>query len=236
MALHPARHALVVARREVHAIPRRRVRDALAARCIPDGRVRHTRDLPALEPWVRVLDLGDALELLVRRPLHAFVRRLRAAIQLHDAVQHAVVVHRPPRAGKRLAVPEVVAAQDVPSPARSGRQIEGLDHVAPPVLRPQLLRVRVHARLVRRHQIRLRAKIFKKLPLENVPRALQPCRAQLRGQLAQLGDILRLRLHQRAVVRHQRLDEAVVLRPLGIFEAAIHEQALEVSVRRSAGV
>ena len=80
MALHPARDALVVALCEIHAVPCRCLLDALAAARVPDCRVCNACDILSLEPWVLPLDLRDLLELLVRCPLHALVRRLRAAV------------------------------------------------------------------------------------------------------------------------------------------------------------
>ena len=217
MALHPARDALVVARRKIHAVPRRRLRHAFPARGVPDRRVRHARDLPALEPRMLRLNPPDLGKLPVRRPLDALVRHPRASVKLQNAVDHAVVIDRPPRTGKRLSIPEVIAPADRPPLVRRKR----LDHVRPlPVL------------IVFRHV----AEVLKKLPLIHVPRPIQPRLAQLRRQRFQLLQILRLLPHQRPVVRHQSLHKAVILRLLSRLEPAVDEQPFKISVPRPAGV
>ena len=182
MALHPARDALVVARRKIHAVPRRRLRHAFPARGVPDRRVRHARDLPALEPRMLRLNPPDLGKLPVRRPLDALVRRPRAAVELQDPVEDPVIVDRPPRTGKRLSVPEVIAPADRPPLVRRER----LNDMRPPPV-PVVLR---HV-----------PEVLKKLPLIHVPRPVQPRLAQLRRQRFQLLQILTNRSITASLVR-----------------------------------
>ena len=175
MALHPPRDPLVVAGRKIHAVPRRRLCHALPARRVPDRRIRHTRDLAALQPRVLRLDPPDLGELPVRRPLDALVRRPRAAVELQDPVEDPVIVDRPPRAGKRLSIPEVIAPADRPPLVRHER----LNDMRPPPV-PVVLR---HV-----------PEVLKKLPLVHIPRPMQPRLSQLWRQRLELLQIVRLPL------------------------------------------
>ena len=67
---------------EEHPVPQGRLIDALAPAGVPDGRVRHPLNLPALQPGVGVLYPADLRELLLRRPPDAHIRLPGAAVQL----------------------------------------------------------------------------------------------------------------------------------------------------------
>ena len=64
MHLHPAGDPLVIALFKPHLMLGRRVGDALAGLCIPDGRVGHADDLLPPEPAVFRLDAVDLLKYL----------------------------------------------------------------------------------------------------------------------------------------------------------------------------
>src|SRR5699024_8832661 len=80
------------------------------------------------------------------------------------------------------------------------------------------------------------AEILEKLSLEDIPAPVKPCLAQLRRQCLKLSDIVGLRLHQRAVVGDQRLDENVVISILAVLIPPVDKQTLDVAVRRTARV
>ena len=217
MHLHPAGDALVVGLGEIHAVPRRRLGNALSALRVPDGRVSHAQYPPALQPPVLRLHLADLRKYLVRRPLQARVGLPGAAVQLQNAVQPPVVVHGPPAAGEGLGIAPVKAPVDGPAL----RYLKRVDHMGE---RP----VGIVLRIV--------GKLLKELPLKYVPVPLQPRPAQLVRQDLQLLDVVRLALHQRLVVRHAGLDKDVVLRPLAALKAPVHKQPLDVLVSLPAGV
>ena len=217
VALHPARNTIVVARREVNAVSCRCLRHAFSARSVPDRRVCHAGDLLPGQPWMLSLHLRDLLKLHIRRPLDAGVRLARASVKLQNTVDHAVVIDGPPRAGERLSVSEVVAPAD--RPTRIWR--ERLDHMG-------VLPCPVSLRVV--------DKVLEELALVNVPPALQPCLPELFRQLLQRLDVLRLRLHERLVVGHKRLDERVVLRLFAFLKNSVNEQPLEISVALTARI
>ena len=78
--------------------------------------------------------------------------------------------------------------------------------------------------------------VLEELPVEHVPSPIQPRRPQFGRQRLQLVHVVGLSLHQRLVVLHKRLDEAVVLRALARLVLAIHKQPLDVAVSRPARV
>ena len=166
---------------------------------------------------MRPLDPADLRKLLVRVPLDALVRCLRASVKLQNAIDHAVIVDRPPRTGKRLAVAKVIAPANRP-PVRDLKRLNDM--------RPAPVFV----------VFRIVPEVLKELPFVDVPPAIQPCLAQLRRQCFELLDILRLDLHQDFVVLHQRLNEAVVFRLLFVLKSAVNEQALEIRMCRAARV
>ena len=231
MHLHPAGNALVVAGGEVNAVSRGRLRDALASAGVPDGRICHAvGELPPSEQRVLAFKAHHLRELLLRRPLNSLVGCRRAAVQLCDPVEIAVVVHGPVPNGERLGVAKVVA----PAKRPSAWNIEWLDYVAPLVPLPQ--RLHAQAQLLCSLRRRVGNEILEELPLEYVPAAVQPRLAQLVRQVLQFGHVLRLFLHQSVVVRYQRLREGIVLRALAALVPALDEEALDVAVGYAAGV
>ena len=158
---------------------------------------------------MRPLDPADLRKLLVRVPLDALVRCLRASVKLQNAIDHAVIVDRPPRAGKRLAVAKVIAPADRPSV----RDLKRLDDMRPA---PVLVMLRVVP------------EVLEELSFIDVPSAIQPRLPDLRRQRLELVDILRLGLHQDFVVLQERLNEIVVFRFLFALKAAIDKQTLEI--------
>ena len=84
--------------------------------------------------------------------------------------------------------------------------------------------------------IRVVDKILKELPLVDVPSPVEPRCPQLRRQILQTSDVVRLLPQQRLVVRDLRLDEGIILRILVRIENAIDKQPLEISMARPAWV
>ena len=236
VALHPAGDALVVAGHEVDPEARRGLGHALAAACVPDGGVGHALDPPPPEPGVLPLDAGDLLKLLIRRPAHALVGGIGAAVELEDAVQHPLVVERPPRAGEGLSVAEVVAPKQGPAPPRPGAHIQRRDHMAPSPLGLQLFPRQLAAVLRGRLHVRLDAEILKELSLEDVPASVEPSLSELRRQALELLQVVRVFLHECPVVRDQGLDEAVLVRLLALAKAPVEKEALDPGVALAAGI
>ena len=107
-------------------------------------------------------------------------------------------------------------------------------HPAP--LRPQLFRRQALAVRLRRSHVRLCSEVLEELPLEYLPVPVEPRVTELRRQRLKLLYVLRVCLHQRRVVRYQRLYEAVLLRLLALLEAPVYEQSLDPCVSLSSGV
>ena len=135
-------------------------------------RVGNTQYAPPSQVRLLLFEVRNRLKLFVGIPMQTLVGLSRAAVQLRDAVHAPVVIHRPPAAGERLGVPEVVASVHVPLP----RHVKGFDHVGPP---PVLIVGRVVGELLEH------------LPRQHVPLALQPRRPQLGRQRLQLPHVLR---------------------------------------------
>ena len=172
----------------------------------------------AAQIGVRGLRGADLLEDLLRRPAHAGVRLAgHAAVELEDAVQPPVEVHRPPAHGEGLGVAEVEAAVYPPCV----RNIERLDHVRP-------LPIGVVRGVV--------APLGEHLSLIHVPVALEVRAPPRRRQRLQPLEIAGVALHEHLIVVHLRRDEHVVRRVLTVPERAVDEQALDVGVARPAGV
>ena len=215
--LHPSGDTPVVAPGEIDPVPQSRLINALPPAGIPDGRVGHPLDLPALQPGMGVLYPADFRELPLRRPPHAYIRLPGAAVQLQDPINDSVVVHRPPAAGEGLGIAEVITAVHPPLPGN----VKGGDDVGePPVL--------IMGRIV--------GELLEYLPLEHVPLAVQPGVPQPPGQGLQLPQIVRLGPQQSPVVRDLGGDEHIVLRVFSGLKAPVDEQTLDVAVARSAGV
>ena len=225
MHLHPPGDPVIDTWGEVHPVLDARVRHAVSLAPVPDRRVSHADDLPPFEPRVLPLNPPGLLHLLVNRPLDALVWGLCAAVQLQDAVQHPVIVHGPPPEREGLAVAPVVGAVNGPAPG----DVKGLNHMAPPALPPQLLRVS----LVRRW---IRPEVLKKLPLVHVPPPIEPGLPDLGRELLEAPEVFRLCLHERPVVRHKSLNKGVVLRVLSILEFTIHKQPLKVPMAGAAWI
>ena len=217
MQLHPSGDTPVVAPGEIDPVPQSRLINALPPAGIPDGRVGHPLDLPALQPGMGVLYPADLRELPLRRPPHAYIRLPGAAVQLQDPINDSVVVHRPPAAGEGFGIAEVIAAVHPPLPGN----VKGGDDVGePPVL--------IMGRIV--------GELLEYLPLEHVPLAVQPGVPQPPGQGLQLPQIVRLGPQQSPVVRDLGGDEHIVLRVFSGLKAPVDEQTLDVAVARAAGV
>ena len=176
------------------------------------------------------LHLRDLPKLLVGSPLDALVGGLGASVQLQYAVQHSVIVHRPPRAGKGLVVAKVVAAAYLPALGR----VKGLDDVRPPALFQQ--RFDLHALLRGLCRVGCVAEFLEKLPLEDVPAPVQPRLPQFGRQRLQLLDVVGLLGHEHLVVRHQRLNKRVVIGVFALLEFAVDEYPLDVGMPLAAGI
>ena len=217
MHLHPSGNTLVVTRRKIHLVLGRSLCQALSGLRVPDGRVCNSVDPFPSEPPVLGLDPVDFRKHLVRRPLHALVGVCRAAVQLQYSVHHAVIVHGPPAAGEGLVVAPVEGAVDLPALW----DLKRLDHMG-------VLPVHVVLGVV--------VEVFKELSEEDVPGALQPRLTELWWKSLQLSDVVRLLLHQRLVIPHTGLNEAVLLRNLAGEVSPLNEKPLDPGMAHAAGV
>jgi len=107
MHLHPTGDALVITGDEMYAVPRRYLGYALSCLCVPYCGVCYAAYTLPAEPRMLALYPRYFGEYLRRSPLHAGVRFFCTSVQLEDAIKYAVMIHRPPAAGKRLIIAPV---------------------------------------------------------------------------------------------------------------------------------